>query len=114
MAAHESGANGEGELLIGITSRSHDQAWTARWTANYEIRLRERGALPVILAPDGPTVLPSGIRYTPDTEGRLSPEILDHLNGIVFAGGGDVHPRYFGQEEAGVEVASIDTRARRT
>lgn len=100
----------ESEVVVGVTSRSSAAAWRARWTANYENRLLERGATPVILAPDAPVVLPSGARYEPDAEGRLPVEILEHLDGIVFAGGGDVHPRYFGQEVAGVDVESIDLR----
>ena len=97
-------------ILVGITSRSSEPAWLARWTANYVARLEARGVTPLILSPDAPVVMPSGDVFAPDAQGRLPVEILDHLNGIVFAGGGDVHPRYFGQGEDGVEVASIDLR----
>lgn len=101
---------GEPNVIVGVTSRSSATAWKARWTVNYANRLLERGATPVILAPDAPVVLPSSARFEPDAEGRLPLEILDHLDGVVFAGGGDVHPRFFGQAVAGVDVKSIDIR----
>ena len=97
-------------LLVGVTARASNPTWKARWTANYACRLEERGATPIILAPDAPIILPSGERFVADAEGRIPLEILDRLQGIVFAGGGDVHPRYFGQAENGVEVGSIDLR----
>ncbi len=81
-----------------------------RWTKNYINRVHEYGAVPVVLSPDLPTHLPDGALFTPDESGRLSPEVLAQLDGLILAGGGDVHPRYFGQEPTGADPSSIDIR----
>lgn len=104
-------------LIIGVTSRLSEPAWLERWTGNYVKRLREYGAIPVILAPDGPAILPegapfapNGVAYMPNDLGRFDAAILGELDGIIFAGGGDVHPRYFGQELDGADEAGIDLK----
>jgi putative glutamine amidotransferase len=97
-------------VVVGVTSRKSDPAWLERWTGNYVMRLEELGLTAVILAPDAVTHLPSGAAFEPDHTGRFSNEILRHLDGVVFAGGGDVHPRHFGQTMDGAEDHSIDER----
>lgn len=96
--------------VVGVTSRKSDPAWLERWTGNYVKRLEELGLHAVILAPDATAVLPSGATFAPDDAGRLPTDILDHLDGVIFAGGGDVHPRHFGQTLDGAEDHSIDDR----
>jgi putative glutamine amidotransferase len=84
-------------LVIGITTKHGDAEWVQRNTRNYVNMVRELGATPVILAPDQPAILPTGATYAPDATGRLDSALLNGLDGIIFSGGGDVHPRYFGQ-----------------
>jgi putative glutamine amidotransferase len=79
-------------------------------THNYIAMVRAAGAKPIILAPDAPAVLPDGRTFTPDVEGRLDSAIVELLDGLILSGGGDVHPRYFGQPLAGAEPESIDLR----
>lgn len=97
-------------LWIGITTRHGDAGWIERNTRNYVAVVRQFGAEPIILSPDLPAVLPDSRSYAPDTSGRLSLEILDALDGLILSGGGDVHPRHFGQELNGAEPHSIDER----
>ena len=97
-------------LWIGVITRHGDPAWVKNNTRNYLTVLQEYGAIPVVLSPDCPTILPDGSTLQPDTEGRLSSSILDHLDGLILSGGGDVHPKYFGQALAGAEPESIDLK----
>jgi putative glutamine amidotransferase len=106
-------ANGAGirenrPLWIGITTRRGDAEWVQKNTHNYVAVVREAGAEPVILAPDVPAVLPDGRTFVPDVQGRVGTQVLVALDGLILSGGGDVHPRYFGQPLAGAEPESID------
>lgn len=98
------------QLVIGISVRSGAPEWVQKSTRNYLNILDEYGVRPVILAPDYPAVLPGGATFAPDEAGRLPEWILDELDGLVLSGGGDVHPRYFGQPIAGAEPDSIDLK----
>ena len=97
-------------LVIGVTSRYGNTDWTAKNTQNYLNTLQSLGVISVILAPDMPARLPSGLEYAPDADGRLGPDILDHLDGLILSGGGDVDPSYFGAELNGAEADNIDRR----
>jgi putative glutamine amidotransferase len=95
-------------LIVGVTSRHGSREWNSEHTKNYLNTLVDFGVTPVILSPDEPAQLPSGEIYTPDAKGRLNPEILNHLHGLLLSGGGDVDPKYFGAELDGAEEKSID------
>jgi putative glutamine amidotransferase len=95
-------------FVVGVTARSGAADWVAHNTHNYLMRLAELGATAVVLAPDAPACLPRGATYHPDAEGRLPDAVLDDLDGLILAGGGDVDPRHFGQPLAGADPASID------
>lgn len=97
-------------LWIGVTTRHGDPEWVQNNTRNYLAVLQEYGAVPVVLSPDCPATLPDGTTLAPNGEGRLPTAILDHLHGLILAGGGDVHPKYFGQELNGAEPESIDLK----
>jgi putative glutamine amidotransferase len=96
--------------VIGVTSRFGNADWLHETTRNYLAVLADYGVQAVPLAPDTPAHLPDGAVYTPDADGRLPAAVLQHLDGLILAGGGDVHPRYFGQPLAGAEPEQIDLR----
>lgn len=97
-------------LWIGITTRHGDAGWVERNTRNYVAIVIQFGAVPIILSPDVPVTLPNGKRYDPDACGRLDAGILEALDGLILSGGGDVHPRHFGQPLNGAESHSIDEK----
>lgn len=95
-------------LLIGVTT-CHGQAdWIYQNSRRYLDVLHSYGAQTVVLVPDAPAVLPDGRSFTPDEQGRLPEEVLPLLDGLILSGGGDVHPKHFGQELAGAEPEEID------
>lgn len=97
-------------LWIGITTRHGDAGWVERNTRNYVTVVHQHGAVPIILSPDTAVVLPNGVTYMPDECGRLDIGVLAALDGLILSGGGDVHPRRFGQPLNGAEPHSIDER----
>jgi putative glutamine amidotransferase len=98
------------QTIIGVTTRHGDAAWLQKNTRHYLAVLEQMGATAVVLSPDAPAVLADGASYLPDAEGRLPAEIIGQLDGLLLAGGGDVHPRYFNQDLNGAEVESIDLK----
>jgi len=93
--------------IIGVTTNRGDAEWIAKHTQDYLDALEEYGAQGVVLAPDTPATLPDGTTYTPDDQGRLSAEVLSHLDGLILTGGGDIDPKYFGEELDGAYYISI-------
>ncbi|MEZ4661001.1 MAG: gamma-glutamyl-gamma-aminobutyrate hydrolase family protein [Caldilineaceae bacterium] len=94
--------------IIGVTTKRGNPRWVRDNTQTYLDALAAHGAIGVVLAPDTPAALPDGTTFTPDELGRLPGEILDNLDGLVLAGGGDVHPQYFGATLNGANPDSID------
>lgn len=94
-------------LTIGITTLHGDSGWLERNTRHYLNLLARHGVQSVVLSPDQPARLPDGREVQPDTRGRLPVEVLDSLDGLILSGGGDVDPRYFGQELNGAEPENI-------
>ena len=94
-------------LLIGLTTRHGNTAWVERNSRNYLAMLADLGATPVLLSPDEAAKVPGGPTFHPDAQGRLPEAVLDHLDGLILSGGGDVHPRYFGAALAGADPESI-------
>ena len=90
-------------VIIGLTSTHGDPNWTTLRNRNYLNVLDKAGVHTVILSPDVPAVLPDGTAFQPDALGRLPEAVLDHLSGLVASGGGDVHPKHFGQDMNGAE-----------
>lgn len=97
-------------LWIGVTTRHGNPEWVQNNTRNYLQVLHSYGAVPVVVSPDCPTTLPDGSTLHPDEAGRLPVTVLDQLQGLILSGGGDVHPKYFGQELNGAEPESIDLK----
>ena len=97
-------------LWIGITSRHGHPEWLQQNARNYIAMVGSFQAMPVLLTPDWTALLPDGTRFLPDPCGRLPSAVLDHLDGLILSGGGDVAPHYFNQELDGAEAESIDLR----
>lgn len=94
-------------LTIGITTLHGDSDWLERNTRHYLNLLARHGVQIVVLSPDQPARLPDGREVRPDALGRLPVDILNSLDGLILSGGGDVDPRYFGQELNGAEPENI-------
>ena len=101
---------GRRPLWIGVTSRHGNPEWLQQNARNYLAMVASYQAVPVALTPDHPTVLPDGAYYEPAAEGRLPAAVLDHLDGLILSGGGDVAPHYFNQTLDGAEKSSIDLK----
>ena len=108
VSQHTTASEVQAPMRIGITTKHGSDDWVQRNTRNYVNMVRELGAEPVILAPDALACFADGTVFAPDSQGRLPDAILAVLDGIILSGGGDVHPRYFGQPLAGAEESTID------
>lgn len=81
---------------IGITTypRSGEERPAFSLPTAYVDSVRAAGGLPLLLAP-----------------GCESPEeYLEHVDGVIFAGGGDIHPDHFGAEEHPAQYGQDDER----
>ena len=95
-------------LRIGVTSRHGNAQWIEENTRHYLDTLSEFGVEAVVLSPDTPLALSGAPEFRPDSSGRLPTEVLDHLDGLILAGGGDVDPAYFGADLDGAKPETID------
>lgn len=102
--------DGSRPLWIGVTSRHGSPEWLQQNARNYLAMIASYQAMPVALTPDHPAILPDGNCFAPGAEGRLSEDVLDHLDGLILSGGGDVAPHYFKQALDGAEEATIDVK----
>ena len=69
--------------LIGITGYGRNEKKLYRLPAKYVDAVRRAGGIPVILPPG---------------ESHLT-TLLTRLDGIIFSGGGDIHPKYYGGQQ---------------
>lgn len=76
---------------IGYTFKDRSRDYFVKWRTNYWFAITMFGGEPVPIYPD-------------DDLDALVPT----LDGIVLTGGGDVHPRFFGQEDQGTDMESVD------
>ncbi|MBV7333907.1 gamma-glutamyl-gamma-aminobutyrate hydrolase family protein [Chloroflexi bacterium TSY] len=95
--------------IIGVTTKSGQPSWIQGRTQKYVDVLVDFGATGVIISPDVPTVLSCGTSFAPDETGRISTNLLQHLDGLLLSGGGDVDPKYFGAEMNGANPKAIHT-----
>ena len=79
---HTIGHIESGRPLIGITGNYADQTTTL--AEGYYRSVLEAGGMPVILPPCEPT--------------DMFLDLLDHLDGIIFSGGGDINPIYIDEQ----------------
>lgn len=82
--------------LIGITAKSLDKDYFDRWVRNYWWAILWAGGEPRLL--------------TPETAGLAPREQIAQIDGLLLSGGGDVHPRYYGQPLEGTEKRNISIR----
>jgi putative glutamine amidotransferase len=101
-------ASGTGGCVIGLTAKSGLPEAVTKDAKNYLRILAEYGVSVVVLSPDKPARFSNGETFQPDAQGCLPGEVFSRLDGLLLTGGGDMHPRYFGQEIAGAEPESID------
>lgn len=78
---------------IGITAKSTDKEYFDGWVRNYWWAVTWAGGEPVLL--------------TPETASLPPEEQVAQLDGLLLSGGGDVHPRYYGEKLDGTERRSI-------
>ena len=69
--------------MIGITTYGRDKSGNFYLPGNYVDAVRMAGGLPVLLTPG---------------EKQVS-QIYDQIDGVIFAGGGDINPKRYGGEE---------------
>ena len=76
---------------IGYTFKDRSRDYFRKWRTTYWYAVTMMGGEPVPVYPDSnlDTLCPT-------------------LDGVILAGGGDVHPRFFGQEIAGTKMDSVD------
>ena len=98
------------QRIVGITTRHGNAEWVQENTIDYINVLNGYGLTTVLLSPDTPVTLPDGSIFEPDEQGRLPFELLERLDGLVLAGGGDVDPAYFGAVLDGANEAGIDLK----
>lgn len=78
---------------IGITARSNDKVYFDGWVRNYWWAVTWAGGQPVLL--------------TPETAALPPEQQVTQLEGLLLSGGGDVHPKYYGQRIQGTEKRHI-------
>jgi putative glutamine amidotransferase len=78
---------------IGITARSNDKIYFDSWVRNYWWAVTWAGGLPVLL--------------TPETAALPADQQVAQLDGLLLSGGGDVHPKHYGQRIQGTEKRQI-------
>lgn len=97
----------ERKLVIGVTTKQGDEEWVQNHSQNYLNVVVDHGAIAVVLSPDRPALLPGGNTFQPDARGQLPNAVLDHLDGLILSGGGDVHPKFFGAQMNGANPKAI-------
>lgn len=78
---------------IGITTKTNDKAYQDRWFHNYWWAILWAGGDPVVL--------------TPETAHLPPEEQVSLLDGLFLPGGGDVHPRHYGEPIRGSDPQDI-------
>jgi putative glutamine amidotransferase len=78
---------------IGITARSNDKVYFDGWVRNYWWAITWAGGLPVLL--------------TPETAALPPDQQVTQLDGLLLSGGGDVHPKHYGDRIRGTEKRQI-------
>lgn len=77
--------NRDKKPIIGITG-NYDKE-TCSLAEGYYQSVLNAGGVPVVIPPTPPT-----------TKAEELTDLLDHIDGIIFSGGGDINPLFFGEE----------------
>lgn len=78
---------------IGITAKSNDKSYFDGWVRNYWWAITWAGGQPVLL--------------TPETAALPADQLVAQLDGLLLSGGGDVHPKHYGERIDGTEKRNI-------
>ncbi len=73
-------------MIIGITTTLNEADHFQRVNVEYISRIAETGAVPILITP---------IPGDPAANEQLADSVFPLLDGILFTGGGDVHPRHY-------------------
>jgi putative glutamine amidotransferase len=76
---------------IGYTFKNRTREFFLKWQRDYWFAIVMNGGDPVPIYPDD------------DLDA-----LLPTLDGIILTGGGDVHPRFFGEENRGTQMDTVD------
>ncbi len=76
---------------IGFTTAKRDRDYFLKWQKDFWFIITLMGGEPVPIYPDDDLAA-----------------LLPTLDGFVLTGGGDVHPRFFGQENLGTQMDTVD------
>ena len=76
---------------IGYTNKQRGRDYFLQWQKDYWYAIVMYGGEPVPIYPDD------------DLDA-----LLPTLDGLILTGGGDVHPRFFGQENQGTQMDTVD------
>ncbi len=73
-------------MIIGITTTLNEADSFQRVNIEYINRVAEAGATPVLITP-----IPGGV----EANKALAHEVVELVDGLLFTGGGDIHPRFY-------------------
>ncbi len=72
--------------VIGITTTLNESDGFQRVNIEYIKRIAEAGAIPILITP-----VPGGVKANRD----LAHRVIDVVDGLLFTGGGDIHPKNY-------------------
>lgn len=75
-------------MVIGITATLNEADGFQRVNVEYIARIAQAGGTPLLITP-----VPGGA----ETNAELARDIIEHVDGLVLSGGGDIHPRHYVQ-----------------
>ncbi len=73
-------------MIIGITTTLNESDGFQRVNVEYIKRIAETGATPILITP---------IEGDAKRNAQLAEEVIELVDGILFTGGGDIHPKHY-------------------
>lgn len=75
-------------MIIGITATLNEADGFQRVNVEYIARVARAGGTPLLITP-----VPGGA----EANAELAHRVIDHIDGLLLSGGGDIHPRHYVQ-----------------